>query len=192
MRRLSSRTIFAFGFLLIGLSQSFASSSAQEEAFVKVTPFLSQDKIRPGDTFKAAFRVNIAPGYHINGNELTDPYLLPTELILEEQPGLESQEYLFPPSRSAKFSFSESELPVYEGQIVLGVLIKAKKDLPVGSHKLKGKLIYQACNSVTCLPPAEIPVEIPLVIVSPSAKTKNINQDVFAGLKFKKEKKQAP
>jgi DsbC/DsbD-like thiol-disulfide interchange protein len=178
--------------LLIGFSQSFASSFAQEETLVKVTPFLSKDKIRPGDTFKVAFRVSIAPGYHINANELTDPYLLPIELILEEQPGLESEEYFFPASRSVKFSFSESELPVYEGEIVLGVLIRAAKGLSAGSHTLKGKLIYQACNSVTCLPPGEIPVEIPLGIVPTPTKTKDINQDVFANLKFKKEAKQAP
>lgn len=179
-------------FLLIGLSLTFSATPAQDKTLVKVSHFLSQDKIRPGDTFKVAFRVSVAPGYHINGNELTDSYLLPTELILEEQPGFKAEEYFFPAPRPGKFSFSENEFLVYEGDILLAVLIQAGKELPPGSQKLKGKLIYQACDSISCLPPSEIPLGVPLDVVPSSQEIKDINQDIFSNLEFKKEKKRAP
>lgn len=164
---------------------------AADGSLVKATPLLSKDKIRPSDPFKVAFRVSIEPGYHINGNEIADPFLVPTELFLEEQPNLRVEEYLYPTPRSARFSFSESELLVYEGDILIAVLIQAGKELAPGSQKLKGKLLYQACDNVTCFPPCEVQIEIPLDIVPSSQKTKDINQDVFYKLEFKKEKKQA-
>jgi thiol:disulfide interchange protein DsbD len=163
---------------------------AADGSLVKATPLLSKDKIRPGDLFKVAFRVSIAPGYHVNGKEIADPLLIPTELRLEEQANFLVEEYLYPTPRSAKFSFSESELLVYEGNIIIALLIQAGKELAIGPQKLKGKLIYQACDNVTCFPPCEVQIEIPLKIVPSSEETKDINQDVFDVLEFKKDKKQ--
>ncbi len=190
MRSLSPRSaivifvFFTWFFLLCILC------SAADDSFVKATSFISRDKIRPGDSFKVAIRVSIAPGYHINGNKIADPYLIPTELLLENQPSLRIEEYLYPAPRSARFSYSESELVVYEGTVIIGVLVQARKELPLGSQKLKGKLTYQACNSVTCFPPREVQIEIPLDIVPSSQETKDINQDIFCNLEFKKDKKQ--
>jgi thiol:disulfide interchange protein DsbD len=189
MRCLWAPTALVIAFLISGISLGAASGSAQDKSLLKVTSFLSQDKIRQGDTFKAAFRVSIAPGYHINGSEIADPYLVPTELVLDEQPGLKVEEYLYPAARTAKFSFSESELLVYEGDVVLAVLISAGKELATGTRKLKGKLLYQACNNVSCLPPSEILVEIPLDVVPSSQATKATNQEIFSKFEFKKDKK---
>jgi len=191
MRTLSSGVVLIFCASFISFYVVCICCPAADRSLVKASPLLSKDKIRPGDPFKVAVRVSIAPGYHINGNKIADPFLIPTELFLEEQPNLLAEEYLYPTPKSARYSYSESELLIYEGDIIIAVLIQAGKELPLGSQKLKGKLIYQACDNVTCLPPREVQIEIPLDIVPSSQETKDINQDVFDKLEFKKGKKQA-
>ena len=190
MRSLSPRAAIVFAAFVIWFLLVRIFCQAADESLVKASPFISKDKIRPGDSFKAAIRVSIAPGYHINGNKIADPYLIPTEFRLEDQPSLRAEEYLYPAPRSARFSYSESELLVYEGDIIIAVLVQAGKELPLGPQKLKGKLIYQACNNDTCLPPREVQVAFPLDIVPSSQETKDINQDIFDGLEFKKDKKE--
>jgi DsbC/DsbD-like thiol-disulfide interchange protein len=155
---------------------------------VTVAHRLSSDGVRPGEFFKVALLVNIAPGYHINGNELADAYLLPTELILEAHQGIEVEESVFPKPHSARFSYTESEVAIYEGDIVIGLLIRTEGTLGPGVHRLTGKLIYQACDSQTCLTPQELKLDVPFEAVPPSRKTQEINQDVFADLQFKKVK----
>jgi DsbC/DsbD-like thiol-disulfide interchange protein len=166
----------------------FGAPFLAAQGVVNVSSRLSRDGVRPGESFKAALLVNIAPGYHINGNELADPYLLPTELVLEDREGFEVEEYVFPKPRSARFDYAESEVAIYDGDIVISLLIRTKAALGPGVHRLTGKLIYQACDSQTCLTPQELKLDIPFEVVSPSRETKEINRDMFAGLEFKKEK----
>jgi thioredoxin:protein disulfide reductase len=192
MRTLSSGVALIICASFISFDLLCISCPAADESLVRATSFISKDKIRPGDPFKVAIRISIAPGYHVHGNKIADPYLISTELFLEEQPGLRVEEYLYPTPKSARLSYSESELLIYEGDIIIAVLVQARKELPLGSPKLKGKLVYQACDNVTCFPPREVQIEIPLDIVPSSQETKDINQDVFDKLEFKKEKKQAP
>lgn len=172
---------------LFGILQA-ASPLLKAEGVVMLDHRLSRDGVRPGETFKVALLVNIAPGYHINGNELGDPYLVPTELFLDEPKWFEVAESVFPKPLSARFDYAESEVAYYEGEIVIGVLVRTQKAVGPGIHRLTGKLVYQACDSQACLTPQEVKLEIPVEVVSPSRKTKEINQDVFAGLEFKKEK----
>jgi DsbC/DsbD-like thiol-disulfide interchange protein len=192
MRRFLSRTR-VLTCLLLGLpALNPVFGFTQENSLIQLVHFLSRDKVKPGDSFKVAVEVSIAPGYHINGAETADPYLLPTELVFDPQPGLTVEEYSFPAPRTAKFSFSEAELTIYEGKIIIGVLLRAGKDLSLGPHKIKGKLIFQACNSLTCLPPDEAPVDVPFDVVALSGRTKSTHEEIFSKLEFKKEEKQAP
>ncbi len=192
MRRFLSRSRILACLLLGLLALSPVLGAAQENPLIQVAHFLSRDRVRPGDSFKVAVEVSIALGYHINGAETADPYLLPTELIFDPQPGLTVEEYSFPAPRTAKFSFSEAELTIYEGKIIIGVLLRAGTDLSPAHHEIKGKLIFQACNSLTCLPPDEAPVVVPFDVVEASSQTKSTHEEIFSKLKFKKEEKQAP
>ena len=56
-------------------------------------------------------------------------------------------------------------MALYEGRVVIRVLVAAAEELPPGELTLPGTLRYQACNDEVCLPPEEIPVTIPLQIV---------------------------
>lgn len=162
--------------------------AAQEDGqVVEVRSVLSRDVVAPGETFKAAVILKVQAGYHINDNAPLDEFMVPTSLDLEDSPDFEVVEIYYPTGRRARFAYSEAELVVYDGEAVLGVLLKARDGLTAGPRTIKAGLSYQACDNTSCLPPKELAFEIAV----PVAKTggADIHPEIFGKIPFKSLRK---
>ena len=169
--------------LALGLVLTPALAAQENEQVVEVKSVLAKDAVRPGETFKAAVILKVQAGYHINDNAPLDEFMFPTSVSIEDGPEFEVVEIYYPAGRRARFSYSESELVVYDGETVLGVLLKAKDGLAPGAKILKAVLSYQACDNASCLPPKELAFKIAV----PVAKTggTDIHPEIFGKLRFK-------
>jgi len=178
-------------FILICFSFLCASSliDAQEEDVVTAKTFISHDGIHPGESFKVAFLLSINPGWHINGTKLNDEFLIPSELIIDEGDRTKVIKLHYPEPGSGRFDYSEAELPVYEGEIILGALIMVSDDITQKKHILKASFLYQPCDDRTCMAPKTLILEIPFKVVPLSKKTKEINKKIFSKIDFEKEGK---
>jgi len=176
-------TIMFSAVLAVSLALAPAVAAQENEQVVEVKSALSRDAVRPGETFKAAVILKVQAGYHINDNAPLDEFMFPTSVSIEDGPEFEVVEIYYPAGRRAKFSYSEAELVVYDGEAVLGVLLKAKDGLAPGARTLKAILSYQACDNTSCLPPKELAFEIAV----PVAKTggADIHPEIFGKLRFK-------
>ncbi len=137
---------------------------------------------------KIAIVLDILPGWHIHGAELADRFLIASALMIEENDEIEVLETYYPEARSQLYSYSEIELQVYEGEVVLGALLKISKDATVGEKTLKAGFLFQACDDQSCMAPKTLDLEIPVHVVPHSAEIEEINQAVFSKIKFKKYK----
>ncbi len=164
-----------------------ALTEAQEEEIVTAKTFVSHDGIHPGESFKVAFLLSITPGWHINGPKLDDEFLIPSELIIDEGDKIKVLKVHYPEPGSGRFDYSEAELPVYEGDILLGALIKVSNNIALKKHILKAGFLYQPCDDRTCMAPRTLKLEIPFKVVSLSKKTKEINKKIFSKVDFEKE-----
>jgi len=162
-----------------------AGRTPQDDQVVEAQVLLSRDGVKPGETLKAAVLLRIQPGYHINDNAPLDEFLVPTTLTIADNPEVDVLETCFPPGRRARFSYSEAELVVYEGEATLGIILRAKPGAAPGLLKLRASLGYQACNDISCLPPKELPIQIPVPVVPPSQACHDLHQDVFSKISFK-------
>lgn len=162
----------------------FASGWAEEEVVTAKT-FVSQDGVYPGGTFDVAFLLDILPGWHINGPELADQFLIACTLLVEEEDSVEVLELYYPEPERRAYSFSEVELQVYEGKVVLGARIRVGKSIPQGKNVLKASFLYQACDEVSCMAPETLEFEIPFQVVPASVQTKQINKEIFSQIKFR-------
>jgi thiol:disulfide interchange protein DsbD len=185
-----SHRIALSGVILAAAALMFAPAlTAQEEAqVVEAKGLISRDAVRPGETFKAALILKVQAGYHINDNAPLDEFLIPTNLAIDANPDFEIVEISYPKGRRARFSYSEAELVVYEGEVVLGALIKAKDGLAAGARTLKGALSYQACNNESCLPPKELLFEIVVPIAAAGAGA-DVHPEIFDKVRFKSLRK---
>ncbi len=192
MRNIAVITIIAFGIALASagagaLTPVPAFAARQDEAHVvEVKGLISRDAVRPGETFQAAVVLKVQAGYHINDNAPVDEFMIPTVLTVLESPDIEVLETYYPGGRRARFSYSEVELVVYEGETVLGLLLKAKADLAPGPRTVKVSLGYQACDAMSCLPPKELAFEIAVpVAATDSSPAADVKPELFKKLRFK-------
>lgn len=160
-----------------------ALTAQDEPQVVQAKGFLSRDAVRPGETFKAALVLHVQAGYHINDNVPLDEFMIPTALVLDENPDFEIVEISYPKGRRARFSYSDADLVVYDGEVVLGALIKVKDGLAAGPRSLKGALSYQACNDTSCLPPKEVTFEI-AVPVTAAGGSADLHPEIFGKIRF--------
>jgi len=160
-----------------------ALTAQENEQVVEVKSALAKDAVRPGETFKAAVILKVQAGYHINDNAPLDEFMIPTSLAIEDNPDFEVIEIYYPTGRRARFSYSEAELLVYDGETALGVLLKAKDGLAPGAKILKAILSYQACDNTSCLPPKELPFEISVLVAKTGGA--DIHPEIFGKLRFK-------
>jgi thiol:disulfide interchange protein DsbD len=181
----STKKIAVFSLLSFLIVVQGFSSGQDEDKVVTVQTFLSQDGVHPGGTIDVAFLLDILPGWHINGPELADQFLIACTLLIEEEDTIEVLELYYPDPETRAYSFSETELQIYEGKIVLGARIEAAESIPQGKNILKASFLYQACDEVSCMAPETLEFEIPFQVVPASAEIEKTNLEIFAQIKFR-------
>mgnify|MGYP001309566576 CR=1 FL=1 len=160
-----------------------ALAAQPPEHVVKARVLLSRESVRPGETFAAAVILEIQAGYHINDNAPLDEFMIPTTLAVAGHADFEILETLFPAGRPARFEYSEAELAVYEGEVVIGLLLKAKAKASPGAKTLEASVGYQACDNATCLPPKELSLVIAVPVAASGGSA--IHSEVFEKLRFR-------
>ena len=129
-------------------SQREVRSSADVVSFGGTGTAMSGDN--NGD---ALVMLNIEPGYHVNANPATYPYLIATEVTAGKVEGIEVGKAAYPPAKKQKFEFADEPLAVYEGQVEVRLPIKVASK---GSRSLPLTVRIQACDHEKCFPPASL------------------------------------
>jgi hypothetical protein len=133
-------------------------------------------QILEGGSAEATVKLTILPGYHVNANPATFPYLIPT--VVEQAPNPNGfcatlGKPIYPAASKTKFDFEEEPLAVYEGVIEIKVPLRLRKQSERGCNTFpaKGtrgslpiKTTIQACDHEKCFPPAHIDVTIPVEV----------------------------
>jgi hypothetical protein len=151
---------------------------------VEVRVVFATEGAHPGSALKAAAVAQIAPGYHINNHKPTLSYLIPTEWKLESSKQVNVEKVVYPKGELKKFAFSDIQLSVYEGRVVVGALLKVARGTGPGTYPLKGQFSYQACNDHACLPPKSVPLSLTVRVVRRGTALKRVNADVFNTVQF--------
>jgi len=171
-------TLFLLLFYFSSFSVIFAQFDSQTD-LLKITGYLSLDNVHPGSEVKIAVKVDIEKDWHINSNRPKEDFLIPSELKIEsETPFLLINTY-FPEAKDIKLGFSDELLSVYEGEIVIGALIKVPDELPPGEYKLVIDFGYQACNNFTCLAPNNAYDTLVFSVVNNETIINEINKEIF-------------
>ncbi len=120
----------------------------------------SDEAVRGGQT-GLEILPEIERGWHINAHKPTETYLIPTEVELTLPPGISTDTLNYPrPDRKA-FTFAQGkQLLVYEGKLGITTAINVPADFQGTRVRIEAKMRYQACNDMTCLPPAIAAAEL--------------------------------
>jgi len=129
--------------------------------------------IPAGGSAESTVTLSISPGYHVNANPATYPYLIATEVTHTTDPDdpFTTGKAAYPPPVKKKFQFADEPLAVYEGNVSVTLPLHlagagksyvtltkgAKVSLPVDVH-------VQACDQEKCFPPDTLHTTIAVAV----------------------------
>ncbi len=123
---------------------------------------------QPGKSAEIKVFISVKKGYHIQANQVTDEFIIPTTMEIETQEIIVTEKQIFPPSRKFKLPGASDPLLVYEGDFVITIPIKVH-EVKNGRYDLPAKLSYQACDERMCYAPKTIVFSVGIVITSKMA-----------------------
>lgn len=164
--------------IILLTSSAFAQFGIQKD-LVKIETYQSFDKVYTGTEFKIAVIAEVADTWHINSNKPYDEYLIPTSLMIAENPYFKLNQVVYPKPHDFTFSFSESPLSVWEGTVYFGALLSVNTDVEPGIYSLIVELEYQACNDMSCQAPTAITDTINVVVADRTSPVNTVNEEIF-------------
>ena len=143
--------------------------------------YASLDPVARSMSFQVAVVLKIRNGFHVNAREVTEDYLIPTDLRAEVPAGFKLGTITYPKGTLQTFTFSKNKkLNVYSGSVTILMPLTVLGTAPLGAQHIPMKLRYQACSTEICLPPVTKEVDVTLNVVSATSAAKPANPDIFS------------
>lgn len=170
---------------MIAAALIFSSPAGSETPSGKdvVAPeaYASHDPVARGMSFQIAVVLKIRNGFHVNAREVTEDYLIPTDLRAEVPAGFKLGPVAYPKGTLQTFTFSKNKkLNVYSGNVTILLPLTVLATAPLGPRYIPMKLRYQACSTEICLPPVTKEVDATLNVVANSSAAKPAHSEIFS------------
>jgi Disulphide bond corrector protein DsbC len=164
----------------LGFSAMAYSQSVNPKDVVAPTAYVSYDPVGRGMSFQVAVVLKIRPGFHVNARQVTEEYLIPTDLRAEVPAGFKVSDVIYPRGTMLTLAFAKDKpLNVYTDTVVVRLPLTVLANAPLGSQHVAMKLKYQACSQEVCLPPVTKDVDATVDVVAAANGAKAANAEIF-------------
>ncbi|MCA1557819.1 MAG: protein-disulfide reductase DsbD N-terminal domain-containing protein [Acidobacteria bacterium] len=153
--------------------------TAPAQPTISVSGFFAADKAQRGCTVQAAVVMEIPRDFHVNSNRPGGKYVKATALKVSAVSGIKIGPVTYPRAVVRKFSFSEEQLSVFEGRVVMRFTVTVPSDFQQGVTQITARLFYQSCSNEVCFQPETRSISMPIAIVGPEDSVKRINGNIF-------------
>jgi len=116
--------------------------------------------ISPGEKKNLEIEFNIKEGYHIQADHVLDENLIPTSLSLTSPDEILVYDPVFPDPIPFHLKNVEDTMEVFHQHLKISLPVVIKENTNEGIYTVHGNLYYQACDSVKCYFPRDLPFEI--------------------------------
>ncbi len=157
-------------FVLLSLIASLARSQPGGSMTV-LTATMKADPAAAsaGQAVRLDVTLSITDGLHINSHTPAQDFLIPLELSIAPDAGLEIEGIDFPAPLMKAFEFSDEKMSVYEGRLLITVRARVAAAAPVGQRAVIAVLSYQGCSEKSCFAPASDTLRADLTITTASS-----------------------
>jgi thiol:disulfide interchange protein DsbD len=151
---------------------------------ITTSGYVSLTNVPQGGTAQVAVAIAIRAPWHVNANQVTEDFLIPTEVAFEAPAGLTVRGVVYPKYVEKKLAFAEASLRLYEGTVYVGAVIDVAGDAAIGQAVLKAVVTYQACDNEKCLLPQTSEVFVPVTVSSPIEAVDLAHAEIFDQIDF--------
>lgn len=127
--------------------------------FVDIEQVLKWD-LSPGEKKSLEVVFQIKEGYHIQANQILDENLIPTSITTRSSDEIIVFDPIFPASISFNLKNVKEPIMIFHNKLMINLPIVVKEETEDGIYVVIGNLHYQACDSVKCYFPRDLPFEI--------------------------------
>ncbi len=186
MRKNQSRffSLITFSFLILfAFTLTTSAQFGFGQKVVSGEAFKSLDAVQAGGEIKIALKLKVDEGWHINSVKPNEKDLIASKITVE--PPYKILKTSFPEAKEIKFDFSSIPVSVYEGEFLVGALVKVPDSISLGTDTLKVTFTYQACNNASCLPPNDFTAKIPINVIDKKGVVNELNSEIFSQIDLK-------
>ncbi|MFM7057381.1 MAG: DUF255 domain-containing protein [Planctomycetota bacterium] len=137
------------------------------------------DKLPRGGKCPVAIQLTIANDWHINANPASPENLIPTEIKLTSPHKVRLTRVKYPDHHEFQPPGTSDVIHVYDGKVVIYVLLETDPEETVPEAELDFEIRYQACSRETCLPPDKMRLTTRIKTASLESDIRRINQSLF-------------
>jgi thiol:disulfide interchange protein len=181
--------LLAFGAVLLTATSSMAQL---RRIPAEIAPLVESDGVRPGTTVRAALKVGLPDGFHVQSNKPRDPSLIPTELTIDAPNGIQVEEVVFPKAHDFKQEGLPEPLLVFEREFLIGVRLSLPANATPGEITVPARLRYQACDDKMCYAPSNAQTQLKITLTASTAAGAPQHADVFSAIAFGTGEKPGP
>ncbi|NKB88916.1 MAG: hypothetical protein GKS06_11920 [Acidobacteria bacterium] len=157
-----------------------------DEERVRAAAVLGSTPLVQGAEVRAAVAVKVGRGFHVNANPASEDFLIATEVGVTA-PGIEVVDVFYPPPIEQTFGFWPESLKVWEGDVVVGVVLRVTDAAAAGDANLDFVVAYQACNDEACFAPAEATATVPTSIAPAGTTSRAVESPLLDAASFGEE-----
>jgi thiol:disulfide interchange protein DsbD len=158
----------------------------------EITPIIESDGVRAGTTVRAALKITLPEGYHVQSNKPRDASLIPTELTIDGPSGIQVEELVFPVGVDFPQEGLDQPLLVFDREFTIGVRFSLAENLPPGEVVVPARLRYQACDEKMCYAPSNAQTSWTLKVVPAGTNVTAQNGEVLGTIAFGTGEKPTP
>lgn len=118
--------------------------------------------LKTGELGEALIRLKVVEPFHINSNPPSEKNLIPTEVVFPTLKGFEFKKPIYPKGEMKKFTFSDKQISVYAGEIVIKLPLKVSNEAGKGELNQILKLKFQPCDDEVCFQPQTVNFTLPV------------------------------
>ena len=134
----SSFATFAIGVLVLATQAPGRAQLSRVRA--DLTPLVESETVATGSDLRAALRIRLPEGYHVNSNKPRDELLIPTELTVQPPAGVSVSEIVYPASTDLKQRGADQPLSVFEREFTIGVAMHVAAGTAPGDLAIPARL----------------------------------------------------
>jgi thiol:disulfide interchange protein DsbD len=151
---------------------------------VSIATYASLTSVPQGGTVQIAVELEIVHPWHVNAHDLTDEFLIPTEIQFEAPEGIQIKGVVYPQAVEKKLGFSDAPLQLYEGTVYIGAVVEVSREFEPGKTAVTGALTYQACDNEKCLMPETLKIRVPLTVSTRREAIDATHPQIFSRIDF--------
>jgi thiol:disulfide interchange protein len=173
----------------VSLRGQFAAFS-KEEPIVKASTMWSATGIKPGGEITLAVVLDIRKPYHINPSKTKEGFIPTVVEVTEATSELRTSTPIFPPPETIDFGqgSAKTKIQVFSGRTVIFIPMAMTASAQPGTHELKIKVGYQACDDQQCLFPTSLTETARLNVVEATGKVEKTEATLFAEVEKLKDR----